>query len=342
MDVLVNESLKPYNTFSVDARADRLVHAESLEDVLAAIRLSHKLEMPFLLLGGGSNMLFTDDYPGIVIHLANRGVEIDTARAHLHVSAGENWHDLVVTCLEQGLYGLENLALIPGSVGAAPVQNIGAYGVELSSFLDYVDVLDIETEVLTRMTAEQCRFGYRDSIFKNELKAQSIIMAVGLQLSTEPAPVVEYPSLQKYLEQTGTEPTPKAVFDAVCAIRRARLPDPAVIGNAGSFFKNPIISAEQFKSLKERFEDLPSFAVKGDEQRVKVPAAWLIEKAGWKGKRNGDAGVHSEQALVLVNHGNASGEEIVQLARAIATSVRQHFDIRLAPEVRLVPDRHNG
>lgn len=339
MEVLVNASLQSLNTFGVEARARRLVHAKGLDDVLAAIRMSRKLHLPFLLLGGGSNVLFVDDYPGTVIHLVNRGLEIDTARSHVHACAGETWHDLVVHCLQQGLYGLENLALIPGSAGAAPVQNIGAYGVELSRYVDYVDVLDVDSELLTRMSGEQCRFGYRDSIFKNELKGKAIIMAVGLQLSSDAVAVAEYPGLKLYLEKHRIEATPDTVFDAVCAIRRTRLPDPEIIGNAGSFFKNPIISTERYENLKSRHDDVPVFPV--DATRVKVPAAWLIEKAGWKGRRNGDAGVHSEQALVLVNHGKASGEEIVSLARAIADSVYRNFDIRLLPEVQIIPGRHN-
>ncbi len=338
MDVEVNGSLRAFNTFSVDARARRLVHVTDLDELLAALRLAERLGIPHMLLGGGSNVLFVDDYPGVVIHMASQGIEIDLPRAHMHIAAGENWHRTVETALSHDLYGLENLALIPGSVGAAPVQNIGAYGVELSRCLDYVDVLDIDTSLVTRMSAVECRFAYRDSIFKQELKRRSIILAVGLQLSREAHVETAYPSLAAHLASHSEAPiTPHIVFGAVCEIRRARLPDPQELGNAGSFFKNPVISNEQLKALQKDYPEMPFYG-QGDNQ-VKVPAAWLIEADGWKGHRSGDAGVHTEQALVLVNHGAATGQEIVQLARLIAAGVRRRFGITLSPEVRIVPER---
>jgi len=350
MDVEVNGSLKAFNTFGVEARARRLVHVTDLDELLAALRLADRLGIPHMLLGGGSNVLFVDDYPGVVIHMASQGIEMDLPRAHMHIAAGENWHQTVETALSHHLYGLENLALIPGSVGAAPVQNIGAYGVELSQCLDYVDVLDIETSLVTRMSAEECRFAYRDSIFKQELKRRSIILAVGLQLSREARVETSYPSLSAHLgsrlapvladsaEMSSETPiTPEIVFEAVCEIRRSRLPDPQQLGNAGSFFKNPVLSFEQLKELQKDYPDAPYY--EHAENQVKVPAAWLIETDGWKGHRSGDAGVHTEQALVLVNHGGATGQQIIQLARLIAAGVRRRFNITLNPEVRIVPER---
>lgn len=342
LPVEADKDLRGATTFGVAARCERHVLADSvltLQDAFALIR--HK-EMPWQVLGEGSNILLTRNLPGMVVRVAIPGIEFEKADGDtvlVRAGAGVNWHTLVQTCLDQGVYGLENLALIPGSVGAAPVQNIGAYGVELSDLFESARVLDTVTGELHTLYCDDCRFSYRDSAFKQELAGQYVITQVVLRLSSRPDPVLRYPALTAHLAEHRLSATPEHVFDAVCVIRRSKLPDPQRIGNAGSFFRNPVLSRGQYDALQQRvrpqFGELPFFPVAGSDS-IKVPAAWLIERAGWKGFRDGDAGVHDRQALVLVNHGSATGAEIVRLATRIAESVAGQFDVRLEPEVTIL------
>ncbi len=330
--------LKSYNSFAVSARCRALFDVDSIEALDAAIDWSEQRDLPWLLLGEGSNVLFVGDYPGSCIRLRLTGIQhemLDDNCVRVTAGAGENWHQLVRICLDQGWHGIENLALIPGSVGAAPVQNIGAYGVELSDVLESVEIHHIESRRNQRLAARDCHFAYRDSVFKGELKGRVVITAIHLVLRKQSAVVAHYPSLQEELQRTGGPVTPATLFEAVCRIRQRRLPDPAQLGNAGSFFKNPVIGTEQLEQLRQEYPELPAHAMDGSAQH-KVPAAWLIEKAGWKGFRADDAGVHSEQALVLVNHGSANGQAILDLAERIMESIRSRFDINLEPEVRII------
>lgn len=331
-------SLSPYNTMGINATARFFVEVNSVEELTGALEFAEEKSSSMLVLGGGSNILFVNDFDGLVILNRIKGIEVlseDENQVTLKCGAGENWHQLVLNCVEKGYGGLENLSLIPGTVGAAPIQNIGAYGVELKDVFERLEAFDIEKRELRTFSKEECAFGYRDSIFKKELKGKVIITSVTLKLSKKPELNFSYSSLKEKLEEKGiTKPSIKDISDAVIEVRQSKLPDPEEIGNTGSFFKNPVISVFQFDELKSKYPELPSYPV--SERQVKVPAGWLIEQAGWKGKRVGDAGVHEKQALVLVNHGNAMGEEIWSLANQIIDSVDQKFDIRLTPEVNIL------
>jgi UDP-N-acetylmuramate dehydrogenase len=331
-----NVSLRPYNTFGLDVQARYFARFTSADELRQLLKLPHVQTAEKLILGGGSNLLFTQDFDGLVLKNEIRGLEIisedDDAQAVLIRSgAGESWHGLVEYTLDQGLSGIENLSLIPGTVGAAPLQNIGAYGAELRDTFDHLEAVEIGTGALRVFTAGECGFGYRESVFKNVLKGQFVVTAV--------VPNVRYGAISETLAELGieNEPTPQDVSRAVVHIRRSKLPDPTEIGNAGSFFKNPEVSQAKFDHLKSQYSDLPGYPVPGG---VKVPAGWLIERAGWKGLRRGTGagthGVHDRQALVLVNHGGATGHEVRQLAEEIITSVRQQFGIELHPEVNIL------
>lgn len=329
--------LRHLNTFHVSARARWFAAPASndeLQEVLAWVRAR---ELPFMLLGQGSNILFQQDYPGLIIELATKGIRpMADNGTHVDVEAmaGEIWHDFVQHCLAQGWYGLENLSLIPGTVGAAPVQNIGAYGVELKDCLLHLDALDIASGQWRRFTNAECGFGYRTSVFKQALLGRYVIGSVTFRLARQPALNLSYPALQQALADCDPATlTPQHVAAAVCRIRRSKLPDPQVLGNAGSFFWNPHLSQADFDALKQRWPGLPGWP---DAQGVKVPAAWLIEQAGWKGYREGDVGVHADHALVLVNHGAASGAALVELSRRIQASVLERFGVHIEPEVRIV------
>ncbi|MGM0631787.1 MAG: UDP-N-acetylmuramate dehydrogenase [Pseudomonadota bacterium] len=345
IDVIAIEpdrDLEDLTTFGVPARCRFHAAPGSVSELIDVLHWVRRKGLPWLILGEGSNVLFTGDYPGLVIRVRIDGIDFragDNGDVLVSAGAGVNWHTLVETCLAHGAHGLENLALIPGSVGAAPVQNIGAYGVELGDRLDHLEALDVETGEVVTMTAEECRFGYRDSIFKRSLAGSRIITGVVLRLSERPDPVVHYPALAARLREQHLEPSSANVFRAVCEIRRSKLPDPVLIGNAGSFFRNPVVPRSRHEALQEqfmsRFGELPGFPA-GSHELVKLPAAWLIEKAGWKGYREGDAGVHDRQALVLVNHGHASGAQIARLAGRIADSVEALFGVRLEREVTVL------
>ncbi len=333
-----NVSLKPYNTFGIDVTARYLVEVDNDEDIQTLLQLPDVQSLPKLILGGGSNLLFTQDFHGLVVKINIKGIETvkeDQNHVWLRAGAGESWHDFVMHCVERGLGGLENLSLIPGTVGAAPIQNIGAYGVEIKDIFDRLEAVDISTGIKRVITNTDCCFGYRNSVFKNEAKGQYIISNVQFKLDKAPTFHVSYGDIQKTLEQMGVkELTIKAVSDAVIKIRRSKLPDPTEIGNAGSFFKNPEISATQYNTLKGQYPEIPGYII--DEETVKVPAGWLIEQCGWKGKRFGNIGVHTRQALVLVNYGGGKGTDIKQLAEKVQASVEEQFGIQLHSEVNFV------
>ena len=337
-------SLRPYNTFGLDVRARYFARFGSADELRQLLQIPAVQAADKLVLGGGSNLLFTQDFAGVVLKNEIRGLEIiaedaDDDTALVRAGAGESWHGLVEYALSQELSGLENLSLIPGTVGAAPLQNIGAYGAELRDTFEHLEAVEIATGALRTFGAAACGFGYRESAFKNVLKNRFVVTAVVLRLHRRARPNVQYGALQDTLADLGIEgePTMHDISRAVIHIRRSKLPDPAEIGNAGSFFKNPEVSQHKFDELKARHPTLPGYPVPGG---VKVPAGWLIEQAGWKGLRRGPGagthGVHDRQALVLVHHGGATGHELRLLAEEIIQSVRNQFGIELHPEVNIL------
>jgi len=332
-----DEALQRHNTLALQARAQAFVSINTESDLLAALTLAREQQLPVVPLGEGSNVVIAGDLDGLVIQQRMKGIEVlaladDAVR--LRVAAGENWHALVQWTLAQGYFGLENLALIPGTVGAAPIQNIGAYGVELQSSLLQVHARHIADDKVIALSNEACEFGYRDSIFKHRLLDQLVITAVELHLSRRSAVNIAYPALASYFaEHTDIAPTPEAVFDAVVSIRRSKLPDPSQVPNAGSFFKNPVVAVKVAEKLRAAFPALPCFPQPNGT--AKVSAAWMIDRCGWKGVRRGDLGVHAEHALVLVNYGNDSGEELLSLAAKIVESVHDRFGVLLEIEPRV-------
>ncbi|GGG41657.1 UDP-N-acetylmuramate dehydrogenase [Bizionia arctica] len=337
MNIQHNISLKPYNTFGIDALAKHFITIHSIDELKHALSLENYPDI--FVLGGGSNMLLTKNMDALVLHLNIKGISIiseDENFAIVQANAGENWHEFVLWCLDKNFGGLENLSLIPGNVGSAPIQNIGAYGIELKDAFVSCQVLDKKTKTLKTYTKEECQFDYRNSIFKQEEKGKSIICNVTFKLSKNNHTLhTSYGSISNQLaEMDIINPTIQDVSQAVIIIRQSKLPDPKKIGNSGSFFKNPVISKENYAILKENFQDIPGYPV--SETEIKVPAGWLIEKAGFKGKQFGDYGVHKEQALVLVNYGNASGQEILELAKLIQTTVKQLFNITIEAEVNII------
>lgn len=336
-------SLRPYNTFGLDAKARLFAAFRSEDELRALLRLPEVQAAPKLVLGGGSNLLLTRDFDGVVLKNEIRGLatlpdEAPDGTVLVRAGAGESWHGLVEYALGQELAGLENLSLIPGTVGAAPLQNIGAYGVELQDAFEYLEAVHISSGEPRRFSREECGFGYRESVFKGPLRGQYIVTGVVLRLHQQPRPAnTGYGAIRTTLEEMGVteEPTPQQVSQAVISIRRSKLPDPAQVGNAGSFFKNPEVSQAKFDALKAQYPELPGYPVPGG---VKVPAGWLIEQCGWKGHRAGEGryGVHDRQALVLVNHGGATGAEVRALAEDIIASVREKFGIELHPEVNII------
>lgn len=322
--------LSAYNSFGVPANAAWFMAVETQADVSAGLEFANKQRLPILILGQGSNVLLLNDFPGLVLHVASRGIAISSDR--VTVAAGENWHSFVEHCMNAGLHGLENLALIPGTVGAAPVQNIGAYGVELAEFFVELQAVNLRSGEIEVLDKQDCDFEYRDSIFKREPENPRLILSVTLELSEDWRPNLSYRGIKEALPSA--EPTPQELFDTVCAIRRSKLPDPAQLGNAGSFFKNPVISAGKYQRLQASFPELPGYP--DEEGLIKVPAAWLLEQDGWKGKQRGAAGVHANHALVLVNNGGATGEDIFLLAQEMSASVLEKYGIALQPEVRFI------
>ena len=327
-------SLRAYNTFGVDCRAAQFVRVRSVEQLRELMADPAWRRPARLVLGGGSNLLLTQDFDGLVIKMEIPGVESvgETEEAWLvRAGAGESWHGLVEQLVESGRPGLENLALVPGSVGAAPIQNIGAYGLEVAERIHAVETFDVESGEIISMSAQECDFAYRDSRFKRDLAGRRIVTAVVFALPKRWEAVTAYSELANELAAQGIDaPSPRQVFDAVVAIRRRKLPDPAVIGNAGSFFKNPIVSKEQRHNLVLHHPSLVSYPLAGG--RYKLAAGWLIDAAGLKGATRGAAGVYERQALVLVNRGGASGAQILQLAREVQDTVRSRFGVMLDPE----------
>lgn len=334
-----NVDLSHYNTFGIRASARYFVRVRSVDEARHLFKSDLFRNHEHLILGGGSNILLTGDFPGLVIKNEIDGIEVikqDDAFIQLRVGSGENWHRFVMYCVDRELGGIENLSLIPGTVGAAPMQNIGAYGVEIREVIHNVEAIDLDTGSLRRFTRDECAFGYRESIFKQKLKNKYFISSITLTLTRKDHRFnISYGAIQDVLaEKNAGEISIRAISDAVIDIRSKKLPDPAVIGNAGSFFKNPSIDDASFQKLKHSYPTVPSFP--GENHLVKVPAAWLIEQCGWKGKTFANIGVHKNQALVLVNYGGGDGKKIWDLAMQIQASVREKFNIELQPEVNVI------
>ncbi|MEM1111070.1 MAG: UDP-N-acetylmuramate dehydrogenase [Pseudomonadota bacterium] len=338
MQIRLDQSLQEHNTLALPARARALVEASSSEEIIEALDWAQAEGLAVVPWGEGSNVVLAGDLDALVLKQGSRGLQVlaETDRdVRLRVGAGNNWHTLVEHCLAAGYHGLENLALIPGAVGAAPVQNIGAYGTELDRFVECVHAIDIATGEALHLQRDDCRFAYRDSIFKAELKGRVIITALDLRLAKTAMVEYSYPTLAERLEAMAvSEPGPQEIFDAVVAVRRERLPDPNEEPNAGSFFKNLILPYEQAAYARRSFVDMPCHNMA--DGRVKIPAAWLIERRGWKGKRRGNVGVHPGHALVLVHYGGASGTELLDLAEEVREDVRQLIHRRLEIEPRVL------
>ena len=335
MNIEENISLKNYNTFGIDVTAKRFICIDSVYQLQELL----KVEKDIFLISGGSNMLLTKDIEKLVVHIDIKGVSIDQENENevfLTVNAGENWHEFVLWCVDNNYGGLENLSLIPGNVGTCPIQNIGAYGVEVKDTITKVETLHIETSKLVQFSNEECKFGYRNSIFKNEVKGKYIITSVSFKLTKQNHNFnTSYGAIETELTSKNiAKPNLKNISDAVIAIRKSKLPDPKEIGNSGSFFKNPVITKAHFLTLQKTYPEIPSYII--SENQVKVPAGWLIEKAGFKGKRFGDFGVHKKQALVLVNYNNATGKDIYNLAETIQKEIKSKFEIKLEIEVNVI------
>lgn len=337
-DILTDHPLQSLNTMKISAIAAEYLSVNSQEELIFILKNS-SLKKPLCILGGGSNIVFLKDFEGTVLHINFRGKEVireDEHHVWVKCSAGENWHEFVIWTLAQEFGGLENLSLIPGKVGASPMQNIGAYGVEIKDVFEELEAVEIASGEIRKFIAEECRFGYRESVFKHELKGKFIITAVTFRLTKKNHQIkTDYGAIQQQLQDFGIEnPTIQDVSRAVIAIRQSKLPDPNDIPNCGSFFKNPTVLNEEFMLLKQQFPEIPGYPA-GDNE-TKVPAGWLIEKAGWKGFRNEKVGVHDKQALVLINYNNGSGQDIFELSEAIVGDVHQKFGIKLEREVNMI------
>ena len=332
-------NLQPYNSFGFQATAKHFVEIDGVGELRQLIQSPEFKTEKHLILSGGNNILFTNNYfDGIVILMNSKGIETLADNGNeviVRAQAGEDWPEFVKQMVARGFYGVENLAHIPGKVGAAPVQNIGAYGMELKDSFLQCEAMNLTTGQTLIFTKEACCFGYRQSVFKNELKGQYVIVSVDFQLARHAELKLEYGNIKSYLTEHGmVHPTLQQLHDAICAIRDAKLPDVKKIGNAGSFFKNPVIPSEQFEALQKQYPEIPHYP--DAEGMVKVPAGWLIEKAGWKGWRDEHVGVYEKQALVLVHYGNGTGNDIVALSQKIQQSVEEKFGIQISPEVNFV------
>lgn len=336
MQVLHNTSLKDLNTFGIDVKAKKLIRLSTVEDLKTVLQQAYSSDI--FILGGGSNMLLTADVNKTILHIALKGKRVISENGNeviVQAMAGENWHKFILWTLEQNFGGLENLSLIPGNVGTAPIQNIGAYGVELKDVFKSCEAINVQTLETRTFNLNDCEFGYRNSVFKNSLKGKYIITSVNFRLTKDQHQLrTDYGAIKTALAERKIEnPGIKDISDVVISIRQQKLPDPAEIGNSGSFFKNPVIRMDEFKKLQDEFPEIPHYPLSDSE--VKIPAGWLIEKAGLKGYRKGDAGVHQNQALVLVNYGEATGREILELSEYVREKVRSKFGILLTPEVNI-------
>lgn len=337
MNIQENISLKSYNTFGIDATARYFVTVNTVDELIEILKLTDYPNK--FILGGGSNMLLTQNINALVVHINLKGKSVISQEQNtvlIKACAGENWHEFVIWCISQDFGGIENLSLIPGNVGTAPIQNIGAYGVELKDLFHSCEALHIESGILKTFFKDDCNFDYRNSVFKSELKGEYIIINVTFKLTWKEHKIkTDYGAISsKLIEENINNPNIKDVSKAVIAIRSSKLPNPKIIGNSGSFFKNPVISKTQYNTLKENFPNMPSYEISND--LVKIPAGWLIEHAGFKGKTFGNYGVHKNQALVLVNYGNAKGSDIKNLAYLIQKTILQIFDIELEAEVNII------
>ncbi len=338
MIIYQNKSLKAYNTFGIDVEATQFVEVNTAEEIQVLCRSFNLSERNFLVIGGGSNLLLTKKFEGMVIKINLKGVDVikeDENNVWVKAMAGEHWHSFVMYAVQNNYAGVENLSLIPGCVGAAPMQNIGAYGVEIKDTFDYLHAIEISTGNLVKIGKEECKFGYRESIFKTEAKNKYIIYSVVFKLNKNAVLNTSYGAIKQVLGNKNIHtPTIKNISDAVIEIRQSKLPNPSELGNAGSFFKNPEIDSAIFENIKQKYPDMVGYAT--STSKTKVAAGWLIEQCGWKGKKIGNTGSHINQALVLVNYGNATGNEIWELALAIKNSVYQKFGIEICPEVNVV------
>ncbi len=337
MQALQNYSLKNYNTFGIDTYAKYFAAFTSIDDLNILLSM-HESQLTTLILGGGSNILFTKNYDGLVLKNSIEGIHTvheDEDHIYVKAGAGENWHKFVMNCIKNNFAGVENLSLIPGNIGASPMQNIGAYGAEIKDVFHSLDAFHLKEKRIINFSTNDCGFGYRESIFKTKFKDQFVILNVTYRLNKKPQYNIQYGAIKEELEKMNvTELSIQAISQAVINIRKSKLPDPKVIGNAGSFFKNPEITKDQFVVLETQFENLQTYPL--DNGNVKLAAGWLIEQCGWKGFRRGDAGCHEKQALVIVNYGNASGREIYDLGEEIKQSVKEKFDVELEREVNIV------
>ncbi|NVJ86142.1 MAG: UDP-N-acetylmuramate dehydrogenase [Algoriphagus sp.] len=337
MNIQENISLKPFNTFGIDKKARFFTAVTTIKELQEALTFGKQKNLSIIILGGGSNILLTQDLDCLVIKIKLTGIQIleeNEEEVFVEVGAGEVWHEWVQFAIHKNWAGLENLSLIPGTVGASPMQNIGAYGVEIQDVFHSLKAINRNTLELEIFTKDKCEFGYRESVFKHKLKDQFVICSVVFKLSKKPTFHTEYGAIQETLsEMNVSETSIQTISEAVIKIRQSKLPDPSMIGNAGSFFKNPTISFEEFEKLKERFPEVPGYP---QPNGIKVPAGWLIERAGWKGFKRGKVGVHDKQALVLVNFGDGDGAEIAKLASEIQSSVEERFGIKLSPEVNFL------
>ena len=330
---LKNYNLKTHNTFGIDAKCSRFLEYESVAEAQEVAKILRESSIPYIIIGGGSNLLLTKNYEGIVVHSACKGVE--RRGNSLICGSGEVWDDIVAKSIAMQLYGAENLSLIPGDVGASAVQNIGAYGSEVKDLIRKITAVEISTGAVREFNHTECEYGYRQSRFKHEWKNRFLIISVEYELSEAFQPRLDYGNIRAELERRNiTEPTAQQLRDTIIDIRNAKLPDPKVMGNAGSFFMNPIVSREKYEQLAEQYVGMPHYEI--DADNVKIPAGWMIDQCGWKGKSLGRAGVHDKQALVLVNRGGATGAEIVALCEAIQKDVKAKFDIDIHPEVNII------
>ena len=330
---IANYSLKEHNTFGIEARCSRFLEYSTVEEAKGVAAILRETGDPYIIIGGGSNLLLTRDFEGIVVHSALMGVDIDGCR--MTCGSGMEWDRVVEMAVEQGLYGAENLSSIPGDVGASAVQNIGAYGVEAKDLIVEVEAIEIATGLLRTFSNADCQYGYRDSRFKHDWKNQFLMTHVTYALQSTFEPKLDYGNIRAELERKGiSNPTAAQLRTVIIEIRNAKLPDPKVMGNAGSFFMNPVVSREKYESLAAQYEGMPHYTI--DSNHEKIPAGWMIEQCGWKGRSLGRAGVHDKQALVLVNRGGATGAEVVTLCETIRKDVREKFGIDIHPEVNII------